>query len=98
MRIHLRGITRNSVGVYNRCKLTRLVVDTHWDKNVFYDNWKIDKATDNKFKGLEKEGLEGVDVSKDDEEDKDDREEKRAAPAGHRERKRRKVEDRSGMA
>ena len=98
VRIHLRGNTLNSVGVYNRCKLTRLVVDTQWDKNVFNDNWKIDKATDDKFKGLEKDGLEVVDVSKDDKKDEVDRGEKRAAPAGHRERKRRKIENRSGMA
>ena len=35
VRIQLRGSTLNSMGVYNRCKLTRLVVDTNWDKKVF---------------------------------------------------------------
>ena len=35
VRIQLRGSVLNSVGVYNRSKLTRLVVDSDWDKKVF---------------------------------------------------------------
>ena len=28
------------VGVFNRSKLTRLVIDSDWDKKVFHSNWK----------------------------------------------------------
>jgi hypothetical protein len=40
LRIQMRGDTLNSTGVYNRCKLTRLIVDSHWDKNVWDDRWQ----------------------------------------------------------
>ena len=42
VRIQLRGNVLNSVGVYNRSKLTRLVVDSDWDKRVFNSNWTQD--------------------------------------------------------
>ena len=29
----------NSVGTFNRCKLTRLVVDSDWDAKVWKENW-----------------------------------------------------------
>ena len=40
IRIQLRGNTLNSAGVYNRCRLTRLVVDKQWDEQVWKDSWK----------------------------------------------------------
>ena len=42
VRIQLRRNVLNSVGVYNRSKLTRLVVDSEWDKRVFNSNWTQD--------------------------------------------------------
>ena len=39
IRIQLRGNTFNSAGVYNICKLTRLEVDTDWDKKVWMESW-----------------------------------------------------------
>ena len=32
VRIQMRENALNSTGVYNRCRLTRLVVDSNWDK------------------------------------------------------------------
>ena len=43
VRIQLRGSVLNSVGVYNRSKLTRLVVDSDWDKKVFASNWLVNE-------------------------------------------------------
>ena len=40
VRINMRGVVLNSAGVYNRCKLTRLVIDSDWDKKVWNDSWK----------------------------------------------------------
>ena len=39
VRIQHRGIVLNSAGVFNRSKLTKLVVDTDWDRKVFAENW-----------------------------------------------------------
>ena len=39
VRIQLRGSVLNIKGVYNRSKLTRLVVDEEWDKKVWADSW-----------------------------------------------------------
>ena len=48
VRIQLRGNVLNSAGVYNRSKLTRLVVDSEWDKKVFASNWlEIEESTKN---------------------------------------------------
>ena len=33
-RIDMRGNVLNRKGMYNRCKLTRLVVDLDWEKKV----------------------------------------------------------------
>ena len=49
VRIQMRGNTLNSVGVYNRCKLTCLAVDTEWD------NWSI-KVAKEKANNLAEEG------------------------------------------
>ena len=40
VRIQLRGQVLNSVGVYNRSKLTRLVINKEWDNKVYEENWK----------------------------------------------------------
>ena len=34
VRIQLRGNTLNSVEVYNQCKLTRLKLDSDWERKV----------------------------------------------------------------
>ena len=39
VRIQLRGSVLNVKGVYNRSKLTRLVVDEEWDKKVWAESW-----------------------------------------------------------
>ena len=36
----MRGLVLNSAGVYNRCKLTHLVIERDWDKKVWNDSWK----------------------------------------------------------
>ena len=38
IRIQLRGNTLNSAGVSNRCRLTRLIVGTDWDKKVWKES------------------------------------------------------------
>ena len=58
VRIQLRGNTLNSVGVYNQSKLTRLVVDSDWDKRVFNSNWKTDKNNIEKADDLSEEGAD----------------------------------------
>ena len=52
VRIQLRGNVLNSAGVYNRCKLTRLVVDTEWDKKVWNNSWQNANLEDNMEKAL----------------------------------------------
>ena len=39
VRIQLRGSVLNVKGLYNRSKLTRLVVDEEWDKKVWAEAW-----------------------------------------------------------
>jgi hypothetical protein len=52
VRIEMRGNILNKKGMFNRCKLTRMVVDTEWDKKVWEEAW----AT----KPEEEENLEGI--------------------------------------
>ena len=40
VRIQLRGNVLNKKGTYNRCKLTRMVVDEEWDKKVWEEAWE----------------------------------------------------------
>ena len=40
VRIQMRGNVLNKKGVYNRCKLTRLVVDEEWDLKVWKESWQ----------------------------------------------------------
>ena len=39
VRIQMRGTVLNKKGLYNRCKLTRLVVDEEWEEKVWKDAW-----------------------------------------------------------
>ena len=50
------------MGVYNRCKLTRLVVDTEWDKKVLNENWKKKDIEEVEFEcdQLEDEGKNSI--------------------------------------
>ena len=40
VRIQMRGNVLNKKGLYNRCKLTRLVVDEEWDLKVWQESWQ----------------------------------------------------------
>ena len=40
VRIQLRGQVLNQKDMYNRSKLTRMVVDREWDTKVWEDSWK----------------------------------------------------------
>jgi hypothetical protein len=40
VRIQMRGNVLNKKGLYNRCKLTRLVVDEEWDQKVWQESWQ----------------------------------------------------------
>ena len=39
VRIQMRGVVLNKKGTYNRCKLTRLVVDRDWEDQVWKESW-----------------------------------------------------------
>ena len=39
VRIQMRGVVLNKKGTYNRCKLTRLVVDSDWEEQVWKESW-----------------------------------------------------------
>ena len=39
VRIQMRGTVLNKKGLYNRCKLTRLVVDEEWEEKVWREAW-----------------------------------------------------------
>ena len=39
VRIQMRGNVLKKKGLYNRCKLTRLVVDDEWEQKVWKDSW-----------------------------------------------------------
>ena len=36
----MRGNVLNKQGTYNRCKLTRLVVDEEWEQRVWKESWE----------------------------------------------------------
>ena len=48
VRISMRGSVLNKKGMYIRCKLTRLVVDTYWEEKVWQESWhtNTDDKTD----------------------------------------------------
>ena len=56
VRIQHRGQVLNSVGVYNRSKLTRLVVDQEWDKVVWEESWEKRNRQDRINLALSEEG------------------------------------------
>ena len=56
VRIQHRGQVLNSVGVYNRSKLTRLVVDQEWDKVVWEESWEKRSRQDRINLALSEEG------------------------------------------
>ena len=39
VRIQMRGNVLNKKGTYNRCKLTRMVVDSEWEEQVWKEAW-----------------------------------------------------------
>ena len=40
VRIEMRGNILNKKGMYNRCKLTRMVIDSEWESEVWEDAWE----------------------------------------------------------
>ena len=40
VRIEMRGNILNKKGMFNRCKLTRMVVDSEWEKEVWEEAWE----------------------------------------------------------
>ena len=40
VRIEMRGNVLNKKGMFNRCKLTRMVIDTEWDNKVWEESWE----------------------------------------------------------
>ena len=57
VRIDMRKSTLNSTGVYNRCKLTRLVVDSDWDKKVWDANWQEQRRERELCERLAEQGM-----------------------------------------
>ena len=60
VRIQHRGLVLNSVGVYNRSKLTRLVVDQEWDKVVWEESWEKRTRQDKINIALSEEGADSL--------------------------------------
>ena len=52
IRIQIRGNVLNKKGMYNRCKLTRLVVDNEWEEKVRRESW----AQCGRNRGYQEEG------------------------------------------
>ena len=46
VRIQLRSNVLNRKGTYNRCKLTRMVVDEEWEKKVWEESWEPGEERD----------------------------------------------------
>ena len=59
IRIQMRGNTLNSTGVYNRCRLTRLVIDSQWDKKVWEESWQSASKEQEHLKKLADQQLTG---------------------------------------
>ena len=59
----MRRNTLNSTGVYNRCKLTRLVVESNWDKKVWDGSWWAKDREKAHLNSLADEDLLGEEVS-----------------------------------
>ena len=58
VRIQMRGVVLNKKGMYNRCKLTRMVVDQEWENKVWKDAWASRETI------VDEECLEGAKSSK----------------------------------
>ena len=56
VRIQMRCNVLNSVGMFNRCKLTRLVIDHEWDKKVWEDSWERRNLTEKVSQALGEDG------------------------------------------
>ena len=59
-RIQHRGLVPNSVGLYNRSKLTRLVGDQEWDKVVWEECWEKRTRQDKINTASRKEGTDSL--------------------------------------
>ena len=46
VRIQMRGNVLNKKGVYYRCKLTRLVIDSEWDDQTWKESWEPTEMED----------------------------------------------------
>ena len=92
--IQLRGNTLNSraEGAYNRCKVTRLVVDTEWDRKSFAANFKASSKSV-EADTLEKDGEVGLEEKEVVENQKKGNKRKTENIAKKVSNKRRKVED-----
>ena len=58
VRIQMRGDVLNKKGMYNRCKLTRMVVDLEWESKVWNEAWAVEDTV------VDEECLEGTKSSK----------------------------------
>ena len=59
IRIQMRGNTLNFPGVYNRCRPTRLVLDSQWDKKVWEESWQSLSMEQEHLKKLANQQLTG---------------------------------------
>ena len=53
VRIQMRGLVLNRKGTYNRCKLTRLVVDSEWEDQVWKESWAQGESKSSNTDGWE---------------------------------------------
>ena len=81
VRIQLRGNVLNKKETYNRCKLTRMVLDNEWEQQVWEEAWKEG--------GEQEEELDREILC-------ESKKSKRAAAQG-KQRKKRKLDDEEGM-
>ena len=40
VRVEMRGNILNKKGMFNRCKLTRMVIDPEWEKEKWEESWE----------------------------------------------------------
>ena len=65
IRIQQRSLVLNSVGVYNRSKLTRLVIDQDWDKLVLDESWEKKSRQDRINLAISEEGASSLEDAPD---------------------------------
>merc|ERR1711940_228456 len=51
VRIQMRGLVLNRKGNFNRCKLTRLVVDTEWEDKMWKESWEPREDPNREWEG-----------------------------------------------